>query len=110
VSKIRFQFDEHVSPAVARGLRQHGVDVRTATDAGLVSTPDELVLARAFAESRVVVTHDDDYLRCHHEGQPHAGVAHCAQQIRSIGELVEALLLIYEAMTPSEIAGQVRYL
>ncbi|MGH2534404.1 MAG: DUF5615 family PIN-like protein [Thermomicrobiales bacterium] len=110
MSKIRFQFEEHISHAVADALRKQGVDVRTATEAGLLSTPDAVILTRASAEGRVVVTHDDDFLRLGNEPQPHAGIAYCAQRARSIGELVEALLLISNAMEPDEIAGRVYYL
>ncbi|MGH2560203.1 MAG: DUF5615 family PIN-like protein [Thermomicrobiales bacterium] len=109
MSRVRFQLDVHVSNAVARALRQHGVDVRTATDAGLLHTPDAVVLARAYAEGRVVVTHNADFLRLNDDQQPPAGITYCAQRARSIGELVEALLLIYEVIDSDGIAGQVEY-
>ncbi|MGH2562817.1 MAG: DUF5615 family PIN-like protein [Thermomicrobiales bacterium] len=110
MSSIRFQFDEHVQHAVAHGLRRQGVDVLTAGDAGLLNTPDAEILAHAFAAGRVIVTHDKDFLRLHREQQPHAGIAYCAQRARSIGELIEVLLLIYKVMEPDQIAGQVQYL
>ena len=34
---IRFHLDEHCDPAIAAGLRLHGVDVTTTADAGLIS-------------------------------------------------------------------------
>ncbi|MGH2534410.1 MAG: DUF5615 family PIN-like protein [Thermomicrobiales bacterium] len=67
MSSIRFQFDEHVSPRVAHALRRHGVDVLTAREAGLLNTPDAVILADAFAAGRVVVTHDKDFRRRHRE-------------------------------------------
>lgn len=82
----------------------------TATEAGLLNTPDAVLLAHAFAAGRVVVTHDRDFPRRHREHVPHAGIAYCAQGTRSIGELIEALVLIYEVMEPEEIAGQIEYL
>ena len=51
---IRFHLDEHCSHAIAAGLRRRGVDVTTATDAGLLRAPDEQHLAFGLAEGRVV--------------------------------------------------------
>jgi hypothetical protein len=37
---IRFHLDEHCPHAIAVGLRRHGIDVTTATDAGLLHADD----------------------------------------------------------------------
>src|SRR5262249_34838704 len=60
---IRYHLDEHVDGAIARGLRDRGVDVTTARDAGLLGAPDAEHLEFAMRESRVIVTHDADFLR-----------------------------------------------
>src|SRR5436190_17084271 len=52
--KVKFYTDEHVPRAVARGLRQRGVDVLTAPQAGLLGATDEEHLERARAEGRVL--------------------------------------------------------
>ena len=44
--RIRFYTDEHVARAVVRGLRQRGVDVLTAPEAGMLGASDEEHLAR----------------------------------------------------------------
>jgi hypothetical protein len=36
---LRFHLDEHVSPAVAEGLRRRGIDVTTTLDAGFPLIP-----------------------------------------------------------------------
>jgi Domain of unknown function (DUF5615) len=38
---IRFHLDENVDPAIATGLKRHGIDVTTTADAGLLRAPDE---------------------------------------------------------------------
>jgi len=43
-------------------------------------------------------------------GMPHAGVAYALPGKRSIGELVDGLFLIYEALTPEQMIGNVEYL
>ena len=94
--KVRFQFDEHIAGAVARAPRRRGIDVLTSIEADLVGAPDFVQLARAHAEGRVMVTHDDDFLRF--QNDPHSGIAYCKQRSRSIGELIEMLLLTYDVM------------
>ena len=70
--RIAFLLDEHVAHAVAQALRRRGIDAQTATEAGLLGVTDARFLAYARRAGRVVVTHDDDFLRLH-QRQPHAG-------------------------------------
>jgi predicted nuclease of predicted toxin-antitoxin system len=108
--EIRFQLDEHMPHAVAQSLRQHGIDVMTATDAGLLHTPDAELLAHAYAAGRVVVTQDRDCLRLSRQGHPHAGIVYSEQGTRSIGQIVDSLILIHAVLTPAEMAGRVEFL
>jgi predicted nuclease of predicted toxin-antitoxin system len=64
---MRFHLDEHVSHSIARGLRLRGIDVTTAADANLLTASDEDHLAYALRETRVIFTHDDDFLRSRHQ-------------------------------------------
>ena len=107
---IRFHLDEHVPPAVADGLRQHGVDVTTTLDAGLASATDEQQLEHARLESRVFVTSDADFLRLHARGMSHSGVAYYHHGTRSIGELVDSLTVLHGCLTPPEMENQVEFL
>ncbi len=107
---MRFPLDESVDHAIARGLRLRGIDVTTATDAGLVTADDELHLAYGFVENRVVVTHDDDFLTLTDAGSEHAGIAYCAPHSRTIGHIIRQLCLMHDCMTAEEMHGQVEYL
>ena len=107
---IRFHLDENVNPVVAIALRRYGIDVTTTIDANLRSSSDETQLAYAQRENRVVVTHDDDFLRLASKTFEHAGVAYCHKEARSLGEIISGLRLIYEVLEPSEIRGRVEYL
>lgn len=96
--------------AVARSLRQQGVDVLTVAEAGLRGARDREILVRSHEAGRVVVTEYADYLRLHYEGVPHSGIAYCHQQSRTIGEIVEFLVIIGRVLEPSEMANRVQYL
>ena len=107
--RIRFHLDEHVDPAIATALRRAGIDVTTTTEAGLRTKDDEAHLQFARAESRVIVTRDQDFLRFASSGLDHSGIVfYTANQ--SIREIIEGLILIYEVMLPGEMAGSVEYL
>ena len=109
-AEIRFHLDESVSNAVARGLRQRGIDVTVSKDVGLVSAGDDEQLAFALSAGRVVITHDDDFLRWHARGIPHAGIAYSHLQKRSIGELVRKLVQLWRIRSAEEMEGTVEFL
>jgi predicted nuclease of predicted toxin-antitoxin system len=107
--RIRFHLDEHVDPAIATALRRAGIDVTTTNEAGLRTQDDLAHLSFARAEGRVIVTRDQDFLRLASEGVDHSGIVfYTANQ--SIREIIEGLILIYEVLTPDELAGQIEYL
>jgi predicted nuclease of predicted toxin-antitoxin system len=67
--------DENIAPAVVAALRERHIDVRTASELGLVGASDSILLARATAENRVIVTHDADFgLLTVRQGLPLVGV------------------------------------
>lgn len=108
--RVRFHLDEMVDPDVARALRQHGIDVTTTVDANLRSATDEEQLDYAQRTERVLVTHDTDFLRLAGRDLDHQGIAFCYKTSRSLGEIIRSLILIYEMLSPEEIAGRVEYL
>jgi len=109
VGRIRYYTDEHVSRAVIGGLRQQGVDVLSVPEANKLGTSDLEHLAFAFAEGRVLFTHDDDFLRLAAAGVCHAGIVY-AHQRTSIGEIIRGLMLIYQTLDAEDLTGQVEYL
>ena len=107
---IRFHLDEHCDPAIAVGLRRHGIDVTTTAEAGLLRAADEEHAAYALAEARVIFTQDRDFLRIHAAGQAHAGIAYCRPGTRSIGQIIDLLILIWEVYEPAEMANRVEFI
>ena len=107
---VRFYTDEHVPKAVIDGLRRRGVDILTVPEAGMMGASDEAHLALAHREGHVLFTQDEDFLRLHAAGTPHAGMVYTHQQSASIGDTVRGLMLIFEVFEASEMEGQLEYL
>lgn len=107
---IRFHLDESVSLRIVRPLRDRDIDVTTPTDAGLLSATDEEHLAFADANGRVVVAHDNDYVRLHASGTQHSGIAYCHQSKYSVGELLQSLMLLHACYDADDIVGRLEYL
>jgi hypothetical protein len=107
---IRFYFDQHVQGAVAAGLRQRGLDVLTAQEAGRSDLPDADQLAFAAAEERVMATFDSDYLALHQSGVQHAGIAWCPATKYRIGQLVQMPVLLHGVVDSESMRNHVEYL
>ena len=108
--EIRYHLDESVNHALALGLRLRGIDVTTATDAGLLAASDQVQLNYALQNDRVAVSHDDDFLRLAAEGADHAGIAYCHQDKLSIGQLVNALTDLWRVRSAENIRSVVVFL
>ena len=66
--------DENFELEIVDALTALGHDVLTARAAGLINTPDNIILASALAADRILLTHDRDYHKLHKAGVPHAGI------------------------------------
>jgi hypothetical protein len=75
-----------------------------------MSASDEAQAAYSLAHARVLVTHDRDFLRLQAAGVPHAGIAYCDKDTKSIGELIQGLVLIWEVLEPDELRNRVEFL
>ena len=107
---IRFHLDENCSKAIAGGLRRRGIDVTTTPDVGLMGAIDEQQVAYCRAEGRVLFTQDQDFLRLDAAGVRHVGIAYCVKDTKSIGEIIQCLVLIWEVYEREEMTGWVEYL
>jgi Domain of unknown function (DUF5615) len=71
---------------------------------------DDKRLEFALSEGRTNVTHDEDFLVLAKEGAAHAGIAYCHQETRTIGQIIAALMLIRDCLTPEDMNGHVEFL
>ena len=107
---IRFHLDENCHRAVAEGLRRRGIDVSTTPEAGLRSATDDEQLSYGLAQGRIIFTQDRDFLRIHMAGSPHPGIVYCPKDRKSIGEIIQGLVLIWEVLEPHEMANRVEFI
>ena len=75
-----------------------------------MSASDEEQIAYGVAQSRVIFTPDRDFLRLQAAGVPHEGIAYCDKDTKSIGEMIQGLVLIWEVLEPDEMRNRVEYL
>ncbi len=108
--KIRFHLDENVNGAVANGLRLRGIDVTTTREAGLIGAADNKHLAYAESENRIVVTHDDDFLRLVGRNLSHPGIVYAHPRRCTIGRLVHGLVVLWRNQTQETMRGRVEFI
>src|SRR3972149_11025541 len=94
---LAFYMDQHVRAEITRGWRQRGIDVLTALEDGTAAVDDELLLVRATALGRILVTQDHDFLRIatrwQRSSRTFAGIAYAIQERIDIGGTIEYLEL-----------------
>ena len=106
---MRFHLDEHIDSALAEALRRRQIDVTTTVEAGLQGAPDLAHVDFARRAGRVIVTHDDDFLKLASRGVEHGGIIYCHQQSRGIGEMIEFLVLIDACMNEQDMLNHVEF-
>lgn len=57
-----------------------------------------------------MVTFDTDFLVLHQAGAQHAGIAWCPAQKYSVGQLIQALLLVHGILASESMRNHVEYL
>src|ERR1051326_4553574 len=103
--------DHHIPRAITLQLRLRDVDVITAPDDGANRLADPLLLDRATALNRPLISSDSDLLieaqRRQQQDIPFAGVIFYRPPNVSIGQAVDDLELIAKASQVSDLANQV---
>lgn len=109
---IRFQADADLNQIIVAAVlrRLPEVDFRTATEAGLSGLTDPEVLALAARDGRILVTHDQTTMPVHFGDfitkTASSGVIIVPQSL-AVGEVVEALALIWAASQAKEWTSRI---
>ena len=110
-----FLDEDSMSQALTATLRNLGVDVLTALEAGTIKAPDSVQLEFATSKQRVLYSYNvSDYYRLHSEflgqGKSHAGIVLCQQTQFSIGEQARRIVEIATAISPDDMCDRVEFL
>ncbi len=116
MSQIRLYIDEDAADhAVVKGLRDRGIDVLTALEAGMSSATDEEQLAFAVAQDRTLYTLNvGDFCRLHADslaaGTDHAGILVIPRQRYSIGEKIRCVIGHIDSVSAEEMRNRLDFL
>ncbi len=98
LAAIKYFTDTNVAKAVAVQLRNRGVDVVRCEEVGMAAANDAQLLAYAAEKSRVMVSHDDDFLNLDRqwraEGRTHAGIMYVLPHLQgkpNVGRIIAEL-------------------
>lgn len=111
--QVRFLADENFEPAIVMGLRlrEPQIDIITAVEAGILRLKDPELLAYAAQQDRILISHDKRTLPGHLAdflvgGHHSPGIMLLSPKL-SIGQSIEALLLIWAASRHSEWSDRI---
>lgn len=113
---IRLYLDEDAQQgSLVNALRERGVDVQTADDAGMRHRDDNYHLDYATSQSRVLYSFNiSDYNFIHADyisrNKPHAGIILAQQQRYSVGEQMRRLLRIVNSRTADQMQNNIEFL
>ena len=83
--------------------------ITSTQEAHLVSASDLEQIEYAYRERRVIVTDDTDFLAHANSGIPHPGIVFCRRTTRTIGQIIEFLVLIDACLTEDEMKNAIEY-
>ena len=112
--RIKLYLDEDAMDRdLADALRQRGVDVLTALEAGMIARPDKDHLEFAVSQGRVLYSFNvGDFAALHSEflstGKNHSGIILARQQRFGAGEQMRRILSLIAKQTAPRNAGQDR--
>jgi len=112
---LRFQADADLHPEIGRGLRRRepSIDFRAAAGVIADSTPDSEVLQIASEAGRVLVSRDVTTMPAQFEAfvsrHESPGLLLVPSR-RSIGAVIEGLLVVWLTWAPEDLRNQARWL
>ena len=113
---VRFLADADLNQAILTGVREReaAIDFMSASKADLEGRADSDVVDFAAMEGRILVSHETSTMPVHFAARLRSGRtspgAFLVRQQASVGQVVDALLLVWSASSPGEWAGQIHYL
>src|SRR5947207_638808 len=106
---IRFHLDESVNPRIAKALEAMGIDVTISKTLNLRGAEDTKQWEFAKREGRVLITHDDDFLRIAARDPEHPGMIFCKQEGHSLGAIIVQCALVHGNNSAAEMRGRIEF-
>jgi predicted nuclease of predicted toxin-antitoxin system len=107
--RVRFHLDENIPFAIAAALRRRSIDVTVTAEERFTGATDEEQLKFAFAQRRVFVTQDQDFLRLHRSGISHCGIVYWRQGSVTLGAMLNYLLFLHDLLEPEEMSDKLEF-
>jgi predicted nuclease of predicted toxin-antitoxin system len=111
---LAFYLDENVNPAIAKGLRRHGLTVATAAESGRLAAADIDQLNHAAAIQSALVTHDEAMLsflaQQRLSGKGHPPVIFVRLQKFPVGMTIQKLQGLARSVSFGALMNQVVFL
>lgn len=108
---MRFYLDEHISIAVAHGLRQRGHDVETVNETKNTGKNDKEQLSYAVEKQRIIVTADSDFLAmAKRENIRHPGIVFLTDQQVSPGGIISKIDRIALFLSQKDMENHVEFI
>lgn len=106
--------DEHLHYGIVAGLRRRGMDVVRVQERGQCGMDDEILLATATAESRLMLSNDHDFLIIHSNwqaaGRSHPGIIYWHQTKLPVSQAIRRIIDYAAFTSPGDAANVVHYL
>ena len=107
---LRYYFDEHMHPDIAKQLRKRGIDVLTTQAAGRanqkVDDADQLTYATSLG--RTLVTEEKREFPTLHQKLQHAGII-ILQRKAGLGKFIEYLEYAARVFEPEDMRNRLEY-
>lgn len=116
MTSLRLYMDEDsLDQTLVQGLREQGVDVRTAMDDRMLGISDEAQLRWSTRQGRALYTYNiRDFAELHAtfamRGETHAGLIFVQQRRFSVGDQVRGVLALLGERSAEELEGAVEFL
>jgi hypothetical protein len=113
MSAVRFFTDEDLYAALAPALRRIELDAISSPESGRLGESDDLQLAWAAGEGRVLVTFNVAHFTALHadwlsQGRHHAGIVVSSQ--RPIGDMLRQLVHLAQALDADALCDRLEFL
>ncbi len=109
MAEIKFYLDEHIGKSILKGLRARGIDAVSVVDIDMRTAADIDHLHKARELGRVIVSFDNDFLKLHAQGEPHAGIAFFQNSQTPIGKVIKSLELLYQVLEAKDMENHIEF-